>query len=151
MKGEVNRQAMHSIVTRGDIPGLLAYEDSQPVGWCSIGPREDFPALERSRILKRVDEQAVWSVVCFFVAKSNRRQGLTVRLLEAAVDYARSKGASIVEGYPYEVQEGSSPDLFVFTGLAPAFRKAGFEEVARRSPKRPIMRRYLEPLPGEIG
>jgi GNAT superfamily N-acetyltransferase len=147
MKGEVNRQAMQSIVLSGEIPGLLAYIDSQPVGWCSVAPREAFPVLDRSRILKRVDDQAVWSVVCFFVAKSFRKKGLTVRLLETAIEHARRSGAKIVEGYPHDV-EGSSPDLFVFTGLMPAFRKVGFQEVARRSPKRPIMRYYIEPVKG---
>jgi GNAT superfamily N-acetyltransferase len=139
-KGEGNRQALQAIVASGEVPGILAYEGERPVGWCSVAPREAFPVLERSRILKRVDDQPVWSVVCFFIAKNYRRQGLTVRLLEAAVDYAREQGASIVEGYPEEPRSGRAPDLFVFTGLASAFRQAGFVEVLRRSETRPIMR-----------
>lgn len=145
-KGEGNRLAMHAIVASGEVPGLLAYAftasdgEKKPVGWCSIEPRQAFPALERSRVMKRVDEKPVWSVVCFFVARPYRRQGLTVALLKAAVEYARQQGAKIVEGYPEEVDSDNSPDAFVFNGLAPAFRKAGFEEVLRRSPHRPIMR-----------
>jgi GNAT superfamily N-acetyltransferase len=143
-KGEGNRQALQAIVVSGELAGILAYEGERPVGWCSVAPREAFPVLERSRILKRVDDQPVWSVVCFFVAKNYRRQGLTVRLLEAAVDYARQKGASIVEGYPEDPRSGSAPDPFVFTGLASAFRQAGFSEVLRRSETRPIMRYIIE-------
>ena len=143
-KGEGNRQALKAIIGSGEVPGLLAYDGEQVVGWCSIGPREVFPALERSRILKRVDDQPVWSVVCFFIAKPFRRRGLTVDLLGAGVSYARDHGARIVEGYPEEPRKGQSPDPFVFTGLASAFRKAGFVEVLRRSETRPIMRYYIE-------
>jgi GNAT superfamily N-acetyltransferase len=90
--------------------------------------------------LKPVDEEPVWSVVCFFVARSHRRKGLTVALLKAAVAYAREQGARIVEGYPVEPKQGSMPDVFAYTGLVGAFEKAGFVEVARRSKSRPIMR-----------
>jgi GNAT superfamily N-acetyltransferase len=145
MKGEVNRQALHSIIASGEIPGLLAYLGGRPIGWCSVAPREVFPVLDRSRVLKRVDDEPVWSVVCFFIAKEFRRQGLSLGLLEAALAYAHREGAKIVEGYPHDVGDEEAPAVFVHTGLAPAFRKAGFKEVARRSPKRPIMRFYIEP------
>ncbi|MFH0931574.1 MAG: GNAT family N-acetyltransferase, partial [Candidatus Zixiibacteriota bacterium] len=72
-KGEGNRKALKKIVDSGEIPGILAYADGKPIGWCSVAPREGFPVLERSRILKRIDEKPVWSVVCFFVAKPFRR------------------------------------------------------------------------------
>jgi GNAT superfamily N-acetyltransferase len=90
-----------------------------------------------------VDEQPVWSVVCFFVARAYRRKGVTVALLKAAVEYARQRGAGIVEGYPVEPKEDKAPDPFVYTGLASAFRQAGFEEVLRRSETRPIMRKLI--------
>ena len=122
----------------------MAYAEGEPVGWCSVAPRRDFSALERSRILKPVDDQPVWSVVCFFVAKPSRRKGVTHQLLTAAVEYARDKGAKIIEGYPVEPKTGSVPEVFVFTGLAPAFRKAGFVQVARRSETRPIMRYTIQ-------
>lgn len=143
-QGEGNRQAMKSIVESGEIPGLLAYLDSQPAGWCSLAPREVYTTLERSRILKPVDDQPVWSVVCFFVAKVHRRKGLTIHLLRAAVEYARQHGARVVEGYPVDPKSGSSPDPFVYTGLVSAFEQAGFVEVLRRSETRPILRYYIE-------
>ena len=142
-KGAGNRQAFQDIVKAGEMPGLLAYAGDQPAGWCALAPRGAYPALERSRILKRVDDQPVWSVTCFFVAKPYRCRGLTVQLLHAAVEYARSQGAIILEGYPEDPEEGNQPPPFVFTGLASAFRKVGFAEVARRSAKRPIMRFHL--------
>jgi GNAT superfamily N-acetyltransferase len=138
--GESNRQAMHALVESGVIPGILAYEAGQPVGWCSIAPRQDFPTLDRSRILKPVDEQQVWSVVCFFVTRSQRRKGLTIQLLRAAVEYATSRKARIVEGYPVDPKDNKAPDVFVYTGLYTAFIQAGFSEVLRRSATRPIMR-----------
>lgn len=138
-KGEGNREALKEIVDSNQIPGILAYSGKEPVGWCSVAPREVFQTLERSRILKRVDDEPVWSVVCFFVAKPFRGKGVTVELLKAVLDHVRNKGGKIVEGYPNEL-ETKLPDAFVYTGLASAFCKAGFSEIARRSKSRPIMR-----------
>ncbi len=139
-KGAGNKKALKKIVAAGEVPGLLAYAGREPVGWCSVAPREAFPVLENSRILKRVDDQPVWSASCFFVARPYRRQGLSVKLLRAAVAYAKKKGARMVEGYPVEPKKSPMPDVFAWTGLADAFRRAGFKEVLRRSPTRPIMR-----------
>lgn len=138
-KGEGNRKALKEIVDSNQIPGILAYSGKEPVGWCSVAPREVFQTLERSRILKRVDDEPVWSVVCFFVAKPFRGKGVTVELLKAVLDHVRNKGDKIVEGYPNELGT-KLPDAFVYTGLASAFCKAGFSEIARRSKSRPIMR-----------
>jgi len=139
-KGAGNKRAFKKIVNAGEIPGLLAYVDGQPVGWCALAPREEYPRLERSRILRPVDDQPVWAISCFFIARPYRRQGVSVHLLETAVKHARSHGARIVEGYPHEPASGPWPDAFVWTGTASAFRRAGFVEVARRSHARPIMR-----------
>ncbi len=139
-KGAGNKKALKKIVDAGEAPGLLAYAGREPVAWCSIAPRENYPRLERSRILKKVDDQPVWSAICFFVARPYRRQGLSVKLLRAAVAYAKKKRARMVEGYPVEPKKSPMPDVFAWTGLADAFRRAGFKEVLRRSPTRPIMR-----------
>jgi GNAT superfamily N-acetyltransferase len=142
-KGEKNRRALKRIVRSGEVPGILGYCDGEPVGWCSIAPRESFPALARSRVLKRVDDKPVWSVVCFYVPRQFRRRGFSTALLRAAVAHAREHGARIVEGYPTEPRKTPAPDAFVWTGLPAAFRRTGFREVARRSPTRPIMRLTL--------
>jgi GNAT superfamily N-acetyltransferase len=142
-RGEENRRALKGLVDAGQAPGILAYAEGRLVAWCSLGPREAFPTLERSRILKRVDEQAVWSVVCFYVARGWRRKGIMVPLLVAAVEYAREHGARIVEGYPIEPR-GQTASASLYTGLASAFRKAGFVEVARRSETRSIMRYAMQ-------
>jgi GNAT superfamily N-acetyltransferase len=144
LKGELNRQAMKAIVEAGQVPGLLAYAGDLPVAWCSVAPRQEFPSLDRSPVLKRVDDQPVWSVVCFFIARKYRRQKLSLALLQAALDYARQQGARIVEGYPIEPRRDSAPDIYAFTGLASTFLQAGFVEVARRSETRPIMRYYFD-------
>jgi GNAT superfamily N-acetyltransferase len=146
-KGAGNKRLLKRLVKSGTFTGLLAYDNGESVGWCSVGPREDFPTLGRSRILARVDQQPVWSVVCFFVRKDHRNQGFTVELLKATVDYAKRKRVAIVEGYPVEPTRGTIPAPFAYTGLPSAFRQAGFVEVARRSPTRPIMRYYVKGLP----
>jgi GNAT superfamily N-acetyltransferase len=142
-KGSGNKRALKRIVKSGQPPGLIAYAGREPIGWCSLGPRDGFSTLQRSRILKPVDETPVWSVVCFFVAKPYRRRGVTVELLHAAVRHARKRGARMLEGYPVEPKKNEMPDVFAFTGLARAFWEAGFEEVLRRSETRPIMRYKL--------
>ncbi len=143
-KGEGNRQAMRAIVESGEIPGLLAYAGGKAVAWCAVAPRDQLPRLKRSRILKPVDETPVWSIVCFFVKKGYRRKGITQQLLRAAVEYVKQQGGKVVEGYPVEPRKERMPDVFAYTGLASAFKKAGFTEVLRRSETRPIMRFYIE-------
>jgi GNAT superfamily N-acetyltransferase len=138
-KGAGNRAALRRLVRSGEPPGILAYADGEAVGWCAVGPREVFPRLEGSRILKRVDDEDVWCVPCLFVARGRRRRGVSTALVRAALTYAASWGARIVEAYPKDAAD-EQVDAFVWTGLASTFRSAGFEEVARRSPTRPIMR-----------
>ncbi|HEX7286670.1 MAG TPA: GNAT family N-acetyltransferase [Candidatus Angelobacter sp.] len=139
-KGAGNKRAFKKIVTRGCAPGVLAYAGQRPIGWCAVAPREQYPVLGRSRVLGPVDEKPVWSVSCFFIAREFRSQGVTVPLLRAAVKFAKSQGAKIVEGYPQDLGQDSLPAAFVWTGLLPTFTAAGFKEVARRSSKRPIVR-----------
>jgi GNAT superfamily N-acetyltransferase len=139
-KGLRNNRAFKKIVASGQVPGLLAYAGREPIGWCAVAPRETYAALERSRVLERVDDEPVWSIVCLFVARPCRGRGVSVALLKAAVQHARRGGGRTVEGYPVEPKKGRMPDAFAWTGLVSAFRRAGFTEVLRRSPTRPIMR-----------
>ncbi len=143
-QGDGNHHAMRSIIESGRVPGILAYKDGVAIAWCSVAPRDDFPVLDRSPNLKRVDQQPVWSIVCFFLAKDYRHQGLSAKVLSAAVEYAGRNGARIVEGYPIEPKKASTPDIYAFTGMLSTFQKAGFVEVMRRSETRPIVRYYLE-------
>lgn len=131
---------MRRLVASGEVPGILAYAGDVPVGWCAIAPREVYPALERSRVLKRIDDRPVWSVACFFVKKGHRNKSVSVKLLRAAVEYVRGKGGTIVEGYPVRPRAERMPDVFAWTGLEAGFKRAGFVECARGSPTRPIMR-----------
>lgn len=143
-RGDSNKAAMKSIIEAGDIPGILAYVNDVPAGWCAVAPRSAYPALARSRVLKPVDEQDVWSITCLFIDKTFRKRGLSTGLLRAACDFAASRGASLVEGYPVEPDPDKKyADAFVWTGLASSFLMAGFYEVARRSLTRPIMRKKL--------
>jgi len=147
-KGDANRKAFQEIATSGAASGVLAYAARKPIGWCAVAPRQDYSVLARSRVLRPVDEQPVWAVTCFFVSREWRRCGVTPELLKAAVEYARKGGASIVEGYPHDPSQNASEntkiaDAFAWTGLASAFRQAGFQEVARRSVGRPVMRLVL--------
>jgi len=139
-KGQANKASMRSLVESGEVPGVLAYTAEEPIGWCAIAPRESYPVLERSRVLKRVDDKPVWSVTCLFVKREYRNKGVSVQLLRAALAYVKEQGGTVVEGYPVEPKTDRVPDVFAWTGLVSGFRQAGFVESARRSQTRPIMR-----------
>jgi len=140
-KGAGNRKAMMALVESGEVPGLLGYFNGRPVGWCAVAPRENYPALGRSRVLKPVDDQPCWSVSCLFVDREYRNKGVSTQLLRATVDYVNGQGVRILEGYPVEPKgDKPIPSAFAWTGIPKAFESAGFLEVARRSPTRPIMR-----------
>jgi GNAT superfamily N-acetyltransferase len=143
------KAGFREMVERNEPPGLLAYIDGIPAGWCSVGPRESYPALERSRTLKRIDEQPVWSIVCFFVDKAFRRQGLFSKLLVGAVEYAGGQGAKIVEGYPVDLQAAKLAGHKLsgcsgYMGIAAAYHLAGFTEVGRASETQLIMRYQID-------
>lgn len=142
-KGEGNRKAIKAIVDSGEIPGILAYDGKSPIGWCSVAPRDNFPVLNRPRVLKKINDTPVWSIVCFFVKKNYRNKGISVCLLQAAVEYVLERGGKVLEGYPIEPKKDKMPPAFVWTGLASAFKEAGFLEVTRRSETRPIMRFFI--------
>jgi GNAT superfamily N-acetyltransferase len=145
-KGESNRTAMKKLVDGGTVPGLLAFDSSEPVGWCALAPRSEYPTLARSRVMKPVDDQPCWSVSCLFIRRDYRKKGVATFLLKAAAEHAREQGANILEGYPVEPGANNIPAAFAWTGIPKAFEQAGFSEVARRSEKRPFMRIVLEPV-----
>ena len=149
LRGDGTKQILHQMTLKNQEPGLLAYVDGKPAGWCSIGPRENYLALENSRILKRADDQPVWSIVCFFVDKSIRKQGLMFALVRGAVAYAKKHGAKIVEGYPIDMQSeklaGQKLNSYAgYMGIASAFHAAGFVEVGRASETQLIMRYIIK-------
>ncbi|GIK15925.1 MAG: hypothetical protein BroJett003_08890 [Planctomycetota bacterium] len=143
-KGDANRAHFRAVVKDGEHPpGVIAYIGGKPVGWCAVAPREEYVRLRTSRVLKPVDDQPVWAVTCFYIDRTHRGRGLSVALLKGATDLARRAGAEVVEGYPVDPRGGRQADVFVYTGLASAFLRAGFKEVARRSPTRPILRKRM--------
>jgi GNAT superfamily N-acetyltransferase len=141
-KGEGNRKNMNRLVTRGESIGILAFNGDMPAGWCAVAPREKYVRLDKARALRRIDDKPVWCVSCFFIAKQFRRKGLSVKLLKAAVGYAGSQGASIIEGYPVQPKGKTMPDVFAWTGILSSYLNAGFVEEKRNSPSRPIVRFY---------
>lgn len=141
--GESNRQAFKAVVESGKVPGIVAYHEGRVVGWCSIAPREEYPALERSRTLKRVDDKPVWAIVCFFVSNSYRRRGLMEALIRAAIAYAAANGAEIVEAYPLRSVITKMLPYERYMGIQSTFERVGFEPVAQRSERRVIMRYYI--------
>jgi GNAT superfamily N-acetyltransferase len=141
--GEKNKMAFRKVVRRGPPPGLLAFDGEVAVGWCQMTPRDALPHLDRSWLLKRVDDLPVWSLSCFYVRRGYRKQGVTSQLIAAALKAAKRAKAHSLEAYPVDADEpkGSSNS---YTGTASTFARAGFRTVARRAPHRPIMRHDLK-------
>jgi len=143
-QGAGNKRAMKGLLDRGEVPGILAYAGKQPVGWCSIAPRESYSTLERSRVLKRLDDQPVWSLVCLFIHKDYRGQGVGQALIAAAVQFVKKKGGKIVEAYPTRPRKKKLPPVSSFMGVPAMYKRAGFRECARPSPSRVVMRYHIE-------
>ena len=141
-----NRTVLEPLAGRRPAPGLLAYADGGVVGWVSVGPREDYIRLERSKVLPRLDEKPVWSIVCFVVSKPWRGRGIAAALLDAAVTHAKRHGATLIEGYPVDPSSSRVSAAAAYMGPLPMFERAGFRVAARHQWKqsaavRPIVRR----------
>jgi GNAT superfamily N-acetyltransferase len=144
-----NRAELKALTKRALAPGLVAYRDERAVGWVSLAPREDYERLAASKVLAPLDDVPVWSIVCFVVSRRSRGQGVAAALLDAAVEYARSHGATTLEAYPAEVPTGERiPSANAYRGTLTMFDRAGFAVVERRqwnatAPVRPIVRLSL--------
>jgi ribosomal protein S18 acetylase RimI-like enzyme len=148
--GDQNRAELRALTDRpaGVAPGLVGYEDGRAIAWISLGPREDYERLAYSKILAPVDDQPVWSIVCFVVSKRARGRGVAASMLQAGIAYAREHGATMLEAYPAETHDRRVPAADIYQGTLSLFERAGFEVVERRqwnpsTPVRPIVRRSL--------
>jgi GNAT superfamily N-acetyltransferase len=153
---ESNRKELEGLAARDprehSAPGLVAYRDNRAIGWVSLGPRGDYERLAYSKVLAPLDETPVWSIVCFVVSRQARGGGVAGALLDAAIAYARDKGASVLEAYPVDTGEGRVSAASAYHGTLSMFERAGFRVVARRqwssnTPVRPIVRFELTPKP----
>jgi ribosomal protein S18 acetylase RimI-like enzyme len=134
-----NRAELKALVDADKSPGLIGYRGKVPVGWVSLGPRDEYAKLKRSRVMKAVDDQPVWSVICFVVPAEYRGQGVAQALLDGAISYAKKHGATLLEAYPVDKPARSDDDDMWF-GAKSMYDRAGFQEVARRKPQRPVVR-----------
>ncbi|MFT5750091.1 MAG: GNAT superfamily N-acetyltransferase [Ancylomarina sp.] len=141
-KGNGNRLAMKALVESGQIPGIIAYNDTEPVGWCSLGDREDFPRLPKSHEMKIIDEQT-WIISCLYIRKGWRRRGIKRALLKYLIAYCQTKGAHVLESHQCNSNFSKYPDNFAWTGIEKAYEAVGFVKVDKPSDKRPIMRYHL--------
>ncbi|WP_405639454.1 GNAT family N-acetyltransferase [Streptomyces uncialis] len=142
--GDGNRDALRTRSAQRPPPGLVCYLDDEPVGWVGIGARPEYPRLRRSPVTKAVDAAPVWVINCLFVRRDHRHRGLQTKMITAACDFAAEHGQHTVEGFPVDPASGRTAGADnAMTGIASAFREAGFTEVARRRKDRPAMRRTV--------
>ncbi len=137
-KGNKNKETIRQLVLAGGVPGIIGYDKMKPIGWCSVAPREQFPGLDRTRRLQKIDDQPVWSIVCLFVDKTYRRSGVTELLLLSAIEHVKNNDGKIIEAYPAD-PKGETIAAFINAGFRSTYSRVGFQEVLRRG-SRPIMR-----------
>lgn len=144
-KGETNRLAFKALVESGKARGLLAFDGAQPVAWCSLGPREDFPKIDNSPSLNVPMPAGAWVVSCLYVAAPWRGRGVGEQLLLAAVEYARRKKAGALFGYPSKPPAGVKlPAAFAWTGVPAMYRHAGFRALRSSAFSRPVYRKLFD-------
>jgi GNAT superfamily N-acetyltransferase len=124
-------------------PGMLAYLEGTPVGWCGIGPRAEMGRLQRSRTIPAVDDAPVWSIVCFLVRSGYRRRGVSRALLDAVVGYARSEGAVGLEAYPVDPRGDRIDVTFAYVGTTSMFEAAGFHRVVETAAHSAHLNRWV--------
>jgi len=135
-----NKRRMHQLVKKQEPVGLLALLHEQPVAWISLAPREQFVKLDSSRVHKRIDNEKVWSITCFFIKREFRNRGLSLKLIQAAQDFAKKNRIRMLEAYPVKPYAEKMPDVFAWTGFYSSFLKAGFQVVSELSKSKPMMR-----------
>jgi GNAT superfamily N-acetyltransferase len=128
-KGAKNKRAFKKLVAEGAVHGCLAFAGEEPVGWCCVGPRADFPRLERTKALATEWNERTWSVTCFYIKAGWRHRGVASALLAEAVKVARTGGAKRLEGYPVRIKGGRSPGSFEWTGVPGVFERNRFRVV----------------------
>lgn len=144
-----NRAALRRQITAAEVPfGLVAFAGQQPVGWTRVSPRSELPGVLSNQALRRIlpDDSDAWWVACFVVNAKHRGYGVGQALLNGAVAQARGYGASVVEGHPVDVEKlvaRSVGGSALFTGTLAMFLNAGFTEIGRTFPSRPVMRLHL--------
>lgn len=141
--GEGNRAFLREKVDEKAPLGLLAVEGDDPLGWVAVAPRSTYPRLANSKVTRSDAGPGTWSVTCFFVHRTARRQGLAAALLDAAVDWARARGATAVEGHPVDTEGERRGSGDLYHGTLAMFRSAGFDLVDRRGTRRALVRRTL--------
>jgi GNAT superfamily N-acetyltransferase len=138
-RAAAHRAELKALIDEGRVPGLVGYRGEEPVGWVALAPRQEFAKLKRSPIMKAVDDREVWSVICFVVPSAHRGEGVARALLDGAIAWARRQGATLLEAYPVD-KPGRSQDDTMWFGSKSMYDAAGFSEVARRKPHRPVVR-----------
>jgi GNAT superfamily N-acetyltransferase len=145
-RGAPSKEAFKKLVQSGKAHGVLAFAQGQAVGWCSFGPRSDFPVLQQSKAYKRDDIENVWSVTCFFIHRKWRGKGLSGMLLKEAIGIMKKRGVKVVEGYPVTTTRDGRKLVasMAWKGPLKLFEKQGFSTVQVINPLRPLVRLGLQ-------
>jgi GNAT superfamily N-acetyltransferase len=142
-KDEPNKKLFRQLVDEKKELGLIFYVNNEPAAWCSVSPREEIYRVENSRSFKPVDDKPAWSIVCIFINKNYRKQGLSVHIIKSVIEYCKTKNVKILEAYPAIPYASNIPDSFAWTGFESAFKKAGFINIPVQTKSKAYMRFYI--------
>ena len=137
------RSGLRSQLEAPTPPGVLAYLDERPVGWCGLGPRSSMERLVRSRTIPAVDDLPVWSIVCFLVRPGYRQRGVARALLRGAIECARDHGAPALEAYPVDAAGQRIHTASAYVGMLAMFEQEGFRKVLETSARSAGLPRQL--------
>lgn len=144
-KGAKNKRSFRRLIESGQASGCLAFDDKNVIGWCSVGPKETFAYLGRSRLIPRDDNPAAWAISCFYVLKEWRRKGVSQRLIEEACKLAAEKGAQYLDAYPVLPRKQElMPDAFAYTGVPRPFFQCGFKRIANAGSRDVVRKSFVE-------
>jgi GNAT superfamily N-acetyltransferase len=140
---EQRERLVRERISHPPAPGMLAYVDGRPIGWCGLGPRTEFERLARSRTIPAIDDRPVWSIVCFLVQTGFRRRGVGKALLLGAIDYARAEGAVGLEAYPVDTGGRRIQTTAAYVGTTAMFEAAGFRRIVATDARSDWLPRWL--------
>lgn len=144
MTREERKDFHRNRVLSGITTGVIYYYGEIPVAWCQFGRPEIFEQINRDRAYLRLDIQAGerpdWRICCVFVSKDYRHQGLSKKVLSAALMLIKELGGGTVEAFPLDIPGNIKPQ---YTGSVKMYLDEGFEMAGRMGKNVQLMRRTV--------
>lgn len=126
--GDNAKAKMKLMVANAEVGGLLGFVNNECVGWISADPLQT--QVGHDYVLENgiAGQSGAWAIHCVYIAPAFRGQGLSRLLIEKAIEFAKSKGATSILAFPIpeSTRHNFPKDEAEFSGRYSTFQKAGF-------------------------